>query len=213
MQWLLLPLSDEDVLVTGERVLYCKRRHWAALFPEFAQFMAVLFLHSAFSMRGTTGLGEVLLLGTIVSIILLRPLVRRERWETWQMVAIALVVFWAIQSGTSVGALALLIVLVMAVRFAIRVLRWGVFQRTYLTDRRLMEVDGFLGTRVNSMPLNMVTDIMLRRSPIGEVLGYGTFRVESAGQDQALGSLDFLLEPERFHDMVVASPSWRIAGG
>jgi len=213
VQWLLLPLTDDDVLVTGERVLYCKRRHWAALFPEFVQFMAVLFLHSAFSMRGTTGLSQVLFFGTLISVIVLRPLVRREHWEVWQLVAMALVAFWAFQSRTSIGGLAFLILVVMAVRFGIRVLRWSVFQRTYLTDRRLMEVDGFLGTRVNSMPLNMVTDVMLRRSPVGELLGYGTFRVESAGQDQALGSLDFLLEPERFHDMVVASPTWRIPGG
>lgn len=163
-------------------------------------------------MRSTTGLTEVLLFGTIISVILLRPLLRRDRWDTWQLIAIALIAFWAIQSGASVSRLALLVLIAMAIRFSVRVLRWAYFQRTYLTDRRLMEVDGFLGTQVNSMPLMMVTDVMLKRSPVGEILGYGTFRVESAGQDQALGELAFLLDPEHFHDMVVSSPSWRSTG-
>lgn len=209
MNWLFLPLRDEDVLVSGERVLYRERRHWAALLPEFAQFLAVLFLHSAFSMRGTTGLGEVLLLGSIASVSVLWPLLRRERYSTFQLVMMGLVVAWAIRADVGVGGLAALVVVLMGARFAIRTLRWAVYQRTYLTDRRLMEVDGFFGIEVNSMPLAMVTDVMLRRSPVGEVLGYGTFRVESAGQDQALGQLDFLVEPEHFHDMVVASPTWR----
>lgn len=208
MYYLFVPLQDEDVLVTGERVLYRRRRHWAALFPEFAQFLAVVFLHSAFSMRGTTGLSDVLLFGTILSIVALWPLLRREHWANWQLATMAVVAVWAITAGVSLAGLAVLLVLAMAIRFAVRTLRWAFYQKTYLTNRRLMEVDGFFGIEVNSMPLNMVTDVMLRRTPVGEVLGYGTFRVESAGQDQALGELNFLLDPEHFHDMVVAAPSW-----
>lgn len=208
MMWLLVPLRDDDLLVANERVLYRQRRHWAAVVPELAQFLAVLFLHSAFSMRGTTGLGTVLVIGTVVSIVVLWPLVQRDRWGWWQLTVLGLVAVWAIQSGLDIGGLAILLVVVMALRFAVRVLRWGVYQRTYLTNRRVMEVDGFLGITVNSMPLNMVTDVMLRRTPIGEILGYGTFRVESAGQDQALGELNYLLDAERFHEMVVAAPTW-----
>lgn len=208
MNWWLAPLRDVDVLVTGERVLYRRRRHWAAILPEMFQLFAVLFLHSAFSMRGTTGMGSFLIFGTVVAVIILWPMVFRGGWETWQLVVIAVVVFWAIQSGASLVGLATLLVLVMTARFALRIVRWAFYQRTYLTDRRVMEIDGFLGTRVNSMPLSMVTDVMLRRNPIGEMLGYGTFRVETAGQDQALSTLDFLLEPEHFHDLVVGGPKF-----
>ncbi len=208
MNWLLIPLRDEDVLVRGERVLYRERRHWVALLPELTQLLAVVFLHAAFSMRNTTGLGAVLLLGTIVSIIVLRPLVQRERWETWQLITIVLVGYWAIRSGRSISGLAVLLLVAMAVRFAVRALRWAVYQRTYLTDRRLMEVDGFLGTRINSMPRQMVTDVTLRRTALGEILGYGKFRVETAGQEQALTQLDYLVEPELFHDLVVSGPQF-----
>ncbi len=209
MNWLLIPLRDEDVLVRNERVLYRQRRHWVAVLPELAQFLAVVFLHAAFAMRDTTGLGTVLVLGVIISIIVLRPLVRRERWDTWQLVTVVLVGYWAIRSGRSIGGLASLLVVAMGVRFVIRALRWAVYQRTYLTDRRLMEVDGFLGIRINSMPRHMVTDVTLRRTALGEILGYGMFRVETAGQEQSLTRLDHLLEPELFHDLVVSGPQFR----
>jgi len=100
----------------------------------------------------------------------------------------------------------------MAIRAVVRTIKWAFYQRTYLTDRRIMEVDGFFGIRVDSMPLTKVTDVMLRRSPVGEVLGYGTFRVESAGQDQALSQLNYLQYPERFHAMVVSTPTWQTGG-
>ncbi len=209
MAWILVRPEDEDVVLPGEKILYKERRHWAAVTPELTQFLAVLFLHSAFSMRGTTGLGDVLVFGTVISLIVLRPLIRRGAgWGTWQFLVAAAVGFWAIQSEITIQGIANLLVLVMAVRLAIRAIRWAFYQRTYLTNRRLMEVDGFLGIRVNSMPLSKVTDIMLRRSPVGDVLGYGTFRVESAGQEQALGELDYLLYPEEFHDLIVAGPKF-----
>lgn len=208
MAWLLVRPHDEDVVLPGEKILYKERRHWAAMTPELFQFLAVVFLQSAFAMRGTTGMGTVLLFGSVLAVIILRPLVKRDGWDTWQLLVAAGVGFWAIQSGVGVMELANLLVLVMGARLAVRAIRWAFYQQTYLTNRRLMEVDGFLGIRVNSMPLSKVTDIMLRRNPVGDLLGYGTFRVETAGQDQALGRLDYLRYPEEFHDLVVAGPKF-----
>lgn len=209
MQWVLVPLDDRDVLVAGERVLYRRRRHWATVTPEITQFLAVLFLHGAFMMRSATGMGSVLLGGTILAAAALFPLWREWRDHRLPLLALALILLWAGASGATPEVLGAIVVIVMGIRLCVRVVRWAWFQRTYLTDRRLMEVDGFLGTRINSMPLAKITDVALYRSPVGELLGYGTFRVESAGQDQALGRLDFLVEPERFHDLVIAAPTWR----
>ena len=50
--------------------------------------------------------------------------------------------------------------------------------------------------------------LILQTLTRGDMLGYGTFRVETAGQDQALGQLDFLLYPEEFHDLVIAGPKF-----
>jgi len=212
MNWLFIPLRDEEVLVTGERVLYRQRRHWATLASVYAQFVASFFLVLAYSMRATTGLGLALLVGTVLSVAALLPLFRSRDWSKWQLVGFAIVAIWAFQAGATLTRIGMLLVVCMGVRAVVRTLKWAFYQRTYLTDRRVMEVDGFFGIRVDSMPLTKVTDVMLRRTPVGEVLGYGTFRVESAGQDQALGQLNFLLYPERFHAMVVSTPTWQTGG-
>lgn len=208
MQWLLVPLSDGDVLVAGERVLYRSRRHWMAVMPEVVQFLATALLYVVLALGATLGSGLVVFASLALAAAVLYPLVRGVHRRRAVPVGVAVIGFAALVSGMSPLGIGSLVVIAMAARAAIRILRWSSFQRTYLTDRRIMEVDGFLGTKVNSMPLTKVTDVMLHRSAVGEILGYGTFRVESAGQDQALGRLDHLLEPERFHHLVVEGPSW-----
>ena len=208
MQWLLIPLSDGDVLVSGERVLYRSRRHWMAVMPEVVQFLAVALVYVLVALGGTVGSGLVVIALVALAAAVLYPLVRGDRWRRALPVGIVAIGLGALLLGLSPSGIGALVVVAMAARAAIRVLRWSSFQRTYLTDRRIMEVDGFLGTKINSMPLTKVTDVMLHRSAMGEILGYGTFRVESAGQEQALGRLDHLIEPELFHQLVVEGPNW-----
>jgi len=38
-----------------------------------------------------------------------------------------------------------------------------------------------------------------RQSFLGRILGYGTFILESAGQDQALSNVDFIPYPEQLY--------------
>ncbi|MFN3216007.1 MAG: PH domain-containing protein [Acidimicrobiales bacterium] len=208
MQWLLVPLSDGDVLVADERVLYRSRRHWMAVVPEIVQFFAAALLYLVLVLGGAIGSGLVVFASLAFAVAVLYPLVRGDQWRRAMPFGVAAIAFAALVLGMSPLGIGSLVVIAMAARAAIRVLRWSSFQRTYLTDRRIMEVDGFLGTKVNSMPLTKVTDVVLHRSALGEILGYGTFKVENAGQDQALGRLDYLLEPERFHHLVVEGPSW-----
>ncbi len=49
------------------------------------------------------------------------------------------------------------------------------------------------------MPLTRVTDMSFRRSALGRLLGYGEFIVESAGQEQALRTINFLPYPEQLY--------------
>jgi hypothetical protein len=44
-----------------------------------------------------------------------------------------------------------------------------------------------------------VTDMSFQRSAMGRVFGYGEFIVESAGQEQALSSVNFLPYPEQLY--------------
>lgn len=85
---------------------------------------------------------------------------------------------------------------------------WMTFdhQRTWFvaTDRRLLLVYGFLIRKVAMMPLAKVTDMSYHRSPLGWALGYGTFVLESAGQDQALHEIDHVPHPDPAYRAIVS---------
>ena len=53
------------------------------------------------------------------------------------------------------------------------------------------------------MPVSHVTDLVLTRTTGGELFGYGDLRIESAGQDQSLASIPWLVEPRAFHRLAV----------
>ena len=61
-----------------------------------------------------------------------------------------------------------------------------------VTDERLLLTYGFVTRRVAIMPLTKVTDMSYNVSLLGRLLGYGEFVFESAGQDQALHTVNYL---------------------
>jgi uncharacterized membrane protein YdbT with pleckstrin-like domain len=73
--------------------------------------------------------------------------------------------------------------------------------RTYfvITSQRLILARGFFARKVDMMPLTKVTDMSFNRSPMGQLLGFGEFVVESAGQDQALRHIEYLPYPEQLY--------------
>lgn len=75
--------------------------------------------------------------------------------------------------------------------------RWVYWSRNLFvaTDRRILKVYGVLTTTVDSMRNQKVTDMRYRRDFLGEILGYGSITIESAGQDQALHDITFLPFP------------------
>ncbi len=64
------------------------------------------------------------------------------------------------------------------------------------TDRRLMLTLGILTRKVAMIPVGKVTDMRYDRPPIGQILGYGSFVLESAGQDQAFREVEFVPNPD-----------------
>ena len=87
---------------------------------------------------------------------------------------------------------------VLLLRLGWKVLQW-IFYYFAITSQRLLLTQGFPYRRVNMMPLAKVTDMSFRRTPMGQILGYGEFIVESAGQDQALSRVPFLPYPEQLY--------------
>lgn len=79
-------------------------------------------------------------------------------------------------------------------------LGWHVAQwrldRFVVTDKRVVLLSGLLTRRVAMMPLIKVTDMTYERSWLGQLLGYGAFVLESAGQEQALHRIDHVPKPD-----------------
>jgi len=64
------------------------------------------------------------------------------------------------------------------------------------TDKRLLLTSGFISRKVAMLPLGKVTDMSYTRTPLGRLLGYGRFVLESAGQDQAMRRIDWVAHPD-----------------
>ena len=83
-----------------------------------------------------------------------------------------------------------------------RVADWH-FDRFILTNKRVMVVRGIIKRDVGMMPLLRVTDMKYEQTPLGRILNYGTFVLESAGQDQALREVAQLPNPNELYLRVV----------
>lgn len=77
------------------------------------------------------------------------------------------------------------------------------FERFILTNKRVMVVHGIITRHVAMMPLERVTDMKYEQTPLGRILNYGTFVLESAGQDQALREVAQLPNPNELYLRVV----------
>jgi Bacterial PH domain len=80
-------------------------------------------------------------------------------------------------------------------RLAFKTFEWS-DEYFAVTSVRVILVHGITVRRVDMMPLKKITDLTLNRSLLGRMLGYGTVVLESAGQDQALSSVEYVPEPE-----------------
>ena len=79
-----------------------------------------------------------------------------------------------------------------------RLAAWPV---TYLvvTDGRMMLIGGLLQRTTRTTPLGQVTSLILRRTILGRLLGYGTLIVVSPSQRQAFRKVRYLPYPEQLY--------------
>ncbi len=76
-------------------------------------------------------------------------------------------------------------------------------QKLVLTDKRLFKVEGVITRKVSTMRLSALTDVRYFRSPAGLLFGWGTFDVETAGQNQALNVVNYVPKPDQFYGSIV----------
>ncbi|MFW3171898.1 PH domain-containing protein, partial [Geodermatophilus sp. CPCC 206100] len=92
------------------------------------------------------------------------------------------------ETTTTAGFLVLVAVVVY---LALRIGEW--WMRHFLvTNRRVLLTSGIIVRTVALLPLRRITDLTYKETLFGQILGYGTFRFESAGQQQALSEITYL---------------------
>ena len=101
------------------------------------------------------------------------------------------------------GLVSLFFLLFSAVWLGWDVVNWYV-EEFAVTDKRVLLVSGVFIRKVAIMPLIKVTDLTYKRDLLGRILGYGTFIIESAGQDQALSRIDFVNHPDEWYRRISA---------
>lgn len=198
---LLKPLNVLDVLIPDEVVQYNERKHWASLIQPFLETVAVLILITMFAgglPDGALG-GFLFLLAAAVAFVMYR----QGKWKKLSLYAgaVGLVVGFLV---LGLETMAIGLILASAGRFVYRSGMWAFYERLFITNRRVIASSGFLGAHIDAMPLTRITDIAFKRTVPGEIFDYGTLRIESAGQDQALGVLNFLNQPDLFYNILIS---------
>lgn len=194
------PLGATGVLIKGERIKYNERRHWAILIRPFLETLALLTFITTVADGAPNGP-----LGWLIVVFAAIMLFRQARRSNWNQAAVYGIGIALLIGFTVLGqsTLAILAILLAAGRFIFNTAMWAFYERLYITNRRVIASAGFLGSRIDTMPLTRVTDINYQTTVLGELLGYGILRVETAGQDQALSTLDFLEKPATFYEILI----------
>jgi membrane protein YdbS with pleckstrin-like domain len=144
-------------LLPSEQRVFAVRRHWIAVAPDVALFLAFLVggLFGVWLFRNSQVPKTVAVFFIIFSVL----------WLLW------------------------------------RIGDWY-YEEIAVTNRRVLLITGILTRKVAIMPLIKVTDLTFEQTLQGRLLHYGTFIIESAGQDQALSRIDYLAHPlQRYRDV------------
>jgi len=101
---------------------------------------------------------------------------------------------WVLQldpSNRVSSAVGLVVALGALGYLALYVAEWWV-RHLLVTRRRVLLTSGVIIRTVAVMPLRRITDLTYQETLVGQLLGYGTFRFESAGQQQGLDVITYI---------------------
>jgi len=220
---LIKPLEERAILVHNEQVYYAARQHWASVVqPVYETFIFLLFIIWIVDAAASTGMGSRWITGALIlavvhaislsltkgrppsSRLAIDPFSNPSSRTSERTIIIGFVLV-ALGSLAWLGprASGITAVVVIISRLIVILARWSFYERRFITNRRVIESGGFLGSRISSMPLSRVTDISYKRTVPGELFGYASMRVETAGQDQALGVVRFIADPGLFYEVLI----------
>jgi uncharacterized membrane protein YdbT with pleckstrin-like domain len=73
-----------------------------------------------------------------------------------------------------------------------------------VSPRRMLLTSGLFVRTVTLLPRRRITDLTWQETFFGQLLGYGTFRIESAGANQALSEVTFLPRADQLYRTISA---------
>jgi uncharacterized membrane protein YdbT with pleckstrin-like domain len=114
------------------------------------------------------------------------------------LVAAAVLSYTLFRHNTPLMAATWILWGVLLLRLLWKIAAWAV-DYFVVTSHRMILTEGLITRKVGMMPLAKVTDMSFQRSFMGRLFGYGTFILESAGQDQALSKVDHIPYPEQLY--------------
>jgi len=118
--------------------------------------------------------------------VLVRPLLRG--------LPVLAIGIWALQldpENRATAVVGLLLTLGALLYLGLHGAEWWV-RHFLVTRRRVLLTSGVIIRTVAVMPLRRITDLTWKETFWGQLLGYGTFRFESAGQQQGLDVVTFM---------------------
>jgi len=138
--------------------------------------------------------------------------VERQHWisQFWPILGMVLATILAFTvdvnapetpSGQMLASAMWLTWLVMTGYFAWRIASWR-HDFFVVTARRLLYFEGFIHRRASMLLMTKVTDLRFDRSLMGRLLGYGSFHIESAGQEQALSTVEHVPNAEQLYQAI-----------
>jgi len=138
-------------------------------------------------------------------------------WPGAKALLVLLVGLWVLtldpDNRFSAG-LGLLVVVGALGWFGLRAGEWWM-RHFIVTRRRVLLTSGIVARTVTLLPLRRITDLTWKETVLGQVLGYGTFRFESAGSQQALSQITFLPRADLLYREVselLFGSDWSVAG-
>ena len=119
-------------------------------------------------------------------------------WAVGGLVAAFLLSATVLRNDAPIRDVVWLIWIGLALNLVWQAINWAV-DYFVVTSQRIMLTSGVLTRKVAMMPLGKVTDMSFQRTLAGRMLGFGEFIIESAGQDQALRTVDHIPYPEQLY--------------
>jgi membrane protein YdbS with pleckstrin-like domain len=95
----------------------------------------------------------------------------------------------------------LLVLVAASIYYGLKFAEWWM-RHFIVSRRRVLLTSGVIVRTVTLLPLRRITDLTWQETLLGQVLGYGTFRFESAGQDQALRHLTYMPDAQKRYRQV-----------